>query len=115
MNNHTLRTASAGALLAQHLRLCWLSEGQGKPYPAVTQTGFETPCEVARALEVVAAVLGNRHPDEQDLARLVTLFQMLAEVISEQGCDLEANFYNLIHPGETKSVWRTYLSQEGAA
>jgi hypothetical protein len=115
MDSRDLRAASAGALLAQQLRLCMRAEAQAKPYPPVENVGFDSPHEVADTFGVIAAVLGNQTPDEQAHARLVMLFQALAEVISEQGCDLEAKFYNLIHPGETKSVWRTYVSQEGVA
>lgn len=115
MDNRDLRAASAGAMLAQHLRLCLRANAQGKPPPAVEDIDFKTPAEVGRAFEMVAAFLGNRTPDEQAIARLLMLFQALAEVIAHQGCDLEASFHNLINPGETKTVWRTYVSQQGAA
>lgn len=113
--SHTLRAATAGAMLAQQLHLCIAAEASSQPYPPVEAIDFDTPEDVARAFELTASILGIQSPDDEERARLVLLFQALAEIIAVQGADLEANFYNLIHQRGHKTAWRQYVGREGTA
>lgn len=115
MTNHNLRAASAGALLAQQLRLCVAAAARQRPYPPVEELDFKSPDEVGRAYEAAALILGVPYQTAQDKARLVLLFQALANIIAVQGSDLEASFYNLIHQAEHKTVWRQSVGKEGTA
>lgn len=110
-----LRTASAGALLAQQLRLCIAADARHQPYPPVEDLNFESTEEVARAYEAAALIIGVQHQTALDKTRLVLLFQALAKIIAVQGSDLEASFYNLINQEGGKYVVRQYVAKEGTA
>jgi len=110
-----LRAAVAGAMLAEQLRLCIAAEACERPYPPVEAIDFDSPEAVGRAFELVATVLGFPALDEECKARLVMLFQALAEIIALQGSEMEASFFNLISEEETKCVVRSYAPQASRA
>jgi hypothetical protein len=113
-DNHQLRAASAGAMLAQQLRLCIQAEAKGRPYPPIEDVDFDSPDDVGRAFDTVLAIIGIHPASEEDRARAVVLFQALAEMIAQQGSDLEVNFFNLISEDQSKMVVRNDRGETAA-
>jgi hypothetical protein len=105
-SNHQLRAASAGAMLAQHLRNCIKAKASDRPYPPVDDIDFDGPDDVGNAFAMVAAICGIYPADEDDKARACILMTALAEMIAEQGSDLEVSFFNLISEDQSKMVER---------
>lgn len=110
-----LRAASAGALLARQLQLCITAEANSRPYPSADKVRFTDPGQVAEAYELAGLILGLEDCDPEQKVRLVTLFQALAEIIAQQGSDLEARFFNMIFEGESKCIVRSYGRRGGTA
>jgi|SRR3954463_5207661 hypothetical protein len=105
-SNRQLRAASAGAMLAKQLRLCIQAKANDHPYPPVDAIDFDGPDDVGNAFGMVAAICGIYPADEDDKARACILMTALAEMIAEQGSDLEVSFFNLISENGCKEVIR---------
>lgn len=104
--NRQLRAASAGAMLAQHLRNCIQAKATDRPYPSVDAIDFDSPADVGTAFGMIAAICGIYPANEDDKARACILMTALAEMIAEQGSDLEVSFFNLISEDQSKMVER---------
>jgi 5,10-methenyltetrahydromethanopterin hydrogenase len=112
--NQHLRAASAGAMLAQQLRNCIQAKANDQPYPPVDAVDFEGPDDVGNAFGMIAAICGIYPADEDDKARACILMTALAEMIAEQGGDLEASFFNLISEDHSKMVVRNDKEETAA-
>jgi len=94
--SYSLRAASASAILAEQIRRCILAHLDGKPFPDPEDITFDDPEQIDHAFRTVAALSGLDPDDEHNVVRMLRLFQALAEMISEQGSDLEITLHNVI-------------------
>jgi hypothetical protein len=113
-SNRQLRAASAGAMLAQQLRNCIQAKATDQPYPPVDAIDFDGPEAVGNAFGMVAAICGIYPANEDDKARACILMTALAEMIAEQGSDLEVSFFNLISEDQSKMVVRNDKEETAA-
>lgn len=94
--DYDLRAASASAILAEQLRRCILAHLHGKPFPGPEAVNFDDPEQIDHAFRTVAALSGLDPDDEHNIVRMLRLFQALAEMLAEQGADLEITLHNII-------------------
>jgi hypothetical protein len=108
---YELRAATAGAILAQHLRFCIYAEAKGIAYPDPDDIGFDSPDDVEAGIRLMCALAGIADPTPDALAKMLRLFTALAEVIGDQGAELEAAMFNLISPDGFKTATKAFRAK----
>jgi len=97
---YEVRAAAAGALLARHLYRCVRCDAAGEPMPELDLDAFGSPDAIDYHFAVVAALLGIDPSDDRKRHRVMIVMQALAEMIVEQGAQLECEFAGIIHDEE---------------
>lgn len=93
---YEMRAAMAAAILAEQFRRCILAHTDGKPMPDPEAVTFTDPDQVEIAFRTSAAFCGLDPDEERNVSRVMRLFQALAEMLAEQGADLEITLHNII-------------------
>jgi hypothetical protein len=98
MPSDTLRRETAGALLVTHLAACARAVADGDDeLPELDLDPWQGPDDVALAVATVTALLGHRPDDKRKQGRVLRMFQALAELIADQGAQLECDMTLVIH------------------
>jgi hypothetical protein len=103
---YEVRAAAAGCALAKQFQACVYAASREKAYPQIDQIDDAPVEEIEQGYEFCAIVLGIREPDERQRVHIVRFFQAMAEMISQQGGELEAYLYNMISDDGYKVVQR---------
>ena len=88
----------AGAWLAVHMVEAVNQRQRGNSLPEPNRTEITSAEQVADALGAFAVFLDLDKPDQR--ARMISLFAMLADCLSEQGAELEGILHTRINPDE---------------
>jgi hypothetical protein len=111
---YEVRAAAAGCALAKQLQACVYAESRGEAHPPIDQIDDTPVEEIERGYEFAAIILGMKDPDERQRIFLVRFFQALAELVAEQGAELEVYLYNMISDDGYKVVQRVNQGEEAA-
>jgi hypothetical protein len=108
---YEVRAAAAGCALAKQFQACVYAESRGEAHPYIDQIDDTPVEEIEQGYEFCSIVLGIRDPDERQRVHIVRFFQALAELVAEQGSELEAYLYNMISDEGYKVVQRVDRSE----
>lgn len=92
------RLTDAAAWLAVHMVEAVNQRTRGNPLPEPDQTVFTSADQVADALGSFAQFLNLDKPEQRQ--RMLSLFGMLADIVSEQGAELEGLLHQRLNPDD---------------